>query len=460
MKIRGLLFGLLLTSFVCTLYGQSKSRKVQNLEKQRSSLQQRIKKTDEELRQIKRTSKDEQKRLTLVRQQVAQRKEMITVIGREVEALQHTIDSLGVHIVGLRARERQLLEQYSHSIRAMQRRDVDADRLLFIFSSKGIDEAMLRQRFLGNYAVATSQATQKIKLTRQQIEHLQQEVNATHNQKSQLLSLREEEQKRLVQEEGKRTAQVKELKGQEQKLAQSLEAQRREAQQLDQLIQAQIMAEVKAAEEKARRAREARERRRAQQQKQRQEASKQQSATQRNTTKPQASPSVATEEAQDDAEDRQTTIRGGYAMDAQERKLSGSFAQNKGKLPMPIRGRYDLVRRFGLQQHSQHSKIQVSSGGIDLRTYADKGVYAVFAGVVSRVFITPGFGQSVILRHGNYLTVYSNLQGVKVSQGQRIAMGQSLGSVNTAGEASRAGILHFQLWHERSKLNPELWVKR
>ena len=80
--------------------------------------------------------------------------------------------------------------------------------------------------------------------------------------------------------------------------------------------------------------------------------------------------------------------------------------------------------------------------------------------MVSRVFVVPGYGTAVILRHGNYLTVYANLAALSVGQGAKVKTGQVLGIIGTAPDGSGTRLLHFQLWHERTKLNPLSWVKR
>ena len=147
-------------------------------------------------------------------------------------------------------------------------------------------------------------------------------------------------------------------------------------------------------------------------------------------------------------------------MDANERALASSFAQNKGRLPAPIRGSYSILRTFGVHQHSEHNRVQVNSSGVDFGVNGDSRAYAVFSGVVSRVFFIPGYGTAVILRHGNYLTVYANLSSVSVSTGSRVSTGQAIGSVGASPDGSSGRLLHFQLWHERTKLNPLAWIKR
>lgn len=438
----------------CTLFtssAQSKSQKVRTLEKQRNEALRKMDATVGELNKLKKTTASEAQKLALVRRQVAQRKQAIELIGQELEALQQVIDSLGGEIVRLRSRERHLLEQYSRSIRALRRADGNADRLLFLLSSKSFNEMLLRQKFLQNYAVATSAATKEIKEARTKIEEAQREVNQSHEQKAELLSLRNNERKKLEAEAGQKTAELGTLKKRERELAQNLHYQRQQAMQLEKQIQAQISAEIAIAEEKARRTREARKRSKKQRSEQTETSAKSNTST---------DVSEKNQDSTEEHEERRSSTNGGYAMNAEERKLSGSFAQNKGRLPLPVRGRYDVVRRFGIQQHNAHSKIQVKNGGIDLRVYGDKTAYAVFDGVVTSVFMTPGYGQSIIVRHGNYLTVYSNLSNVRVRTKQRIATREAIGTISSSGEADRANVLHFQLWHERNNLNPEQWIRR
>lgn len=432
---------------------QTQSKQVRRLEKQRTEMQKKIEKTSRELQLIQKHGAEEHKRLKLVQEQVANRKEVISVIGKEMEVLQGQIDSLGGRIAHLRNRESRILAQYAQSVKALQHSKEGRNQMIFLLSAKSIGEARERQHFLSKYALSASRLAKELKETRGEIQRTQDVVNATHEQKAVTLALRDKERKALEVEEGKHSSNISNLKGQEKKLSQDLARQRRQASQLDAQIQAQIAAEIAAAEARARKEQELRERKRRQAQ-----------ASKQSRTKEPNKEEVQTQEKETDASQsetsRQSSIRGGYAMDAAERKLSGGFAQNRGRLPMPVRGRYDLVRRFGMQQHSEFSRVSISNGGIDLRVYGDRNAYCVFEGVVSRVFVTSGYGQSVIVRHGNYLTVYANLSSVRVSSGQHISSGSVIGTISSDDSDGRGNILHFQLWHERSKQNPEAWLRR
>lgn len=426
--------------------GQRASKQVRRLERQRTDLLRKIEQTDQELRKTRQDSKAGQKQLTLTQQQVQQRKQVISLLEEELKTMQQVIDSLGGELVRLRGRERHLLDQYARSVRALGHRHSDVDRLAFLFSAESAEEALLRHRFLSSYAIATSQAASEVKTTRQHIEETQEEINASHRTKASLLEIRDSERRKLEAQEGQQRREVAALKEQERKLQRSLESQRRAAQQLDNKIQAQIEAEIKAAEERARREQEQREA----------------NARRRREQKlpPSSTPSKTKQDAPEESTSSPAPSKGsGYASSAEDRKLSGSFQQNKGRLPFPVRGRYDIVRRFGLQSHDTNSRLRISSGGINIRAYSDRNAYAVFDGVVSNVFLSE-YGQSILLRHGNYFTVYTHLSSVHVSPGQKVSARQAIGTISSEGDADRSNILTFQIRHLRSKLDPQQWLKR
>ena len=437
-----------------------KSRTLQRLEQERKQLLRSIEASDKKLQQLRRDTRNEEQTLRTVKEQVEQRRQVVAVLGNEVSGLQARIDTLSGHIGRLHRREGALLLRYRAALVQLQRINTHIDPVLFVLSSQNPAEARERQRFLSRYSKAVREASVALRTTRTEIEATKAEVGRTHSEKEQLLSLREAEKKKLEAEEQQRAAQVKDLQGKQQVLAQDLSKQKQRAEDLDRKIQAQVEAEIIAAQRRAaelqRRREEARRRRQSQRTQPTPPPSTGRSGRDKGTTPPPPPPPPA----DDEPEERRAATPGGYAMDANERALASSFAQNKGRLPAPIRGSYSILRTFGVHQHSEHNRVQVNSSGVDFGVNGDSRAYAVFSGVVSRVFVIPGYGTAVILRHGNYLTVYANLSSVAVSTGSRVSTGQSIGSVGASPDGSSGRLLHFQLWHERTKLNPLAWIKR
>ena len=438
-----------------------KSKTLQRLEQERKQLLRSIEASDKKLQQLRRDTRNEEQTLRTVKEQVEQRRQVVAVLGNEVSGLQARIDTLSGHIGRLHRREGALLLRYRAALVQLQRIDTHIDPVLFVLSSQNPAEARERQRFLSRYSKAVREASVALRTTRAEIEATKAEVGRTHSEKEQLLSLREAEKKKLEAEEQQRAAQVKDLQGKQQVLAQDLSKQKKRAEDLDHKIQAQVEAEIIAAQRRAaelqRRREEARRRRQSQRTQPTPPPSTGRSGRDKGTTPPPPPPPPP---ADDEPEERRAATPGGYAMDANERALASSFAQNKGRLPAPIRGSYSILRTFGVHQHSEHNRVQVNSSGVDFGVNGDSRAYAVFSGVVSRVFVIPGYGTAVILRHGNYLTVYANLSSVAVSTGSRVSTGQGIGSVGASPDGSSGRLLHFQLWHERTKLNPLAWIKR
>lgn len=460
-----LTLALLLASSILALTPEAaaqgrKSKTLQRLEQERKQLLRSIEASDKKLQQLRRDTRNEEQTLRTVKEQVEQRRQVVAVLGNEVSGLQARIDTLSGHIGRLHRREGALLLRYRAALVQLQRIDTHIDPVLFVLSSQNPAEARERQRFLSRYSKAVREASVALRTTRAEIEATKAEVGRTHSEKEQLLSLREAEKKKLEAEEQQRAAQVKDLQGKQQVLAQDLSKQKQKAEDLDRKIQAQVEAEILAAQRRAaelqRRREEARRRRQAQRTQPTPPPSTGRSGRGKGTTPPPPPPPPA----DDEPEERRAATPGGYAMDANERALASSFAQNKGRLPAPIRGSYSILRTFGVHQHSEHNRVQVNSSGVDFGVNGDSRAYAVFSGVVSRVFVIPGYGTAVILRHGNYLTVYANLSSVAVSTGSRVSTGQGIGSVGASPDGSSGRLLHFQLWHERTKLNPLAWIKR
>ncbi|HKJ78248.1 MAG TPA: M23 family metallopeptidase, partial [Prolixibacteraceae bacterium] len=132
---------------------------------------------------------------------------------------------------------------------------------------------------------------------------------------------------------------------------------------------------------------------------------------------------------------------------------------NKRRLPWPTE-RGIITEHFGIHQHPVLPNVQIRNNGINISTESGARVRAVFNGEVTRVFGITGGNSAVIIRHGNYLTVYSNLSEVVVKKGDKISINQTIGTVYTDRDDGNKSILKFQIWRESQKLDPEDWIAR
>lgn len=137
-----------------------------------------------------------------------------------------------------------------------------------------------------------------------------------------------------------------------------------------------------------------------------------------------------------------------------------NFADMRGKLPMPVVGRYTIVKRFGRQPHPTLPHVETNNAGIDMQTAPGATVRTVFDGEISAVFRPDGYNNVVVIRHGDYLTVYANLGRIQVKAGDKVKAGQTIGQVYSDPDDSGRSVLHFEVRHGRGKENPELWLRR
>ena len=137
--------------------------------------------------------------------------------------------------------------------------------------------------------------------------------------------------------------------------------------------------------------------------------------------------------------------------------LSGQFAQNRGKLPWPLRQGV-ITERFGVHNHPVYKNLKLPDNpGVTFSTAKGADVFCVFNGVVSRVFVMAGYNQCVLVQHGEYFTLYCKLAKVSVKAGQKVSTGDKLGTLEIDGSTSA---LHFQLWKGTDKQDPERWLRK
>ena len=151
-----------------------------------------------------------------------------------------------------------------------------------------------------------------------------------------------------------------------------------------------------------------------------------------------------------------TTTKSGFALTPKELELSGQFSDNQGKLPWPSE-RGVITSSFGEHAHPTLPSIKIENNGVDITTDKGAKARAVFEGTVSAVVSIPGAHKAVIVRHGEFLSVYANLEDVIVKMGDKLTVKQEIGSVVTSREDGKT-VLHFEIWKGATKLNPEKWV--
>lgn len=320
-------------------------------------------------------------------------------LGARRKALSDSIDVTSRHIEALKA-------SYEKALIALrtQRHTPDA---AFIFSSESFSQTRSRARYLRELskwqkekAASLQKYGEELNLQRNRLDSVQTVL------KTRLDSIQKIERELAVRK-GKADALVNSLKRQSKNLNKVLAEQQRIAKQLDNELSRLIEEEARA--EKAGK------------------GAKQNGKTQ--------------------------------ADDKAAAKLSGSFANNKGRLPWPIDGGATVVSDFGRHTHSDYSKVEIQNNGIDFESSAGAHAKAVFPGKVSMIIVMEGYKNVILIRHGDYLTVYAGIDELKVRKGQEVKAGESLGTL-AVDPASEKAHLHFEVRHEKEKLDPSQWLKQ
>lgn len=431
--IRRILIICLMAVVAVTSVAQS-SKKVKDLQKQRKEALQSIAKTDKELKTTKKSALQSLHQLNKLTAEITKHKEVIAALNAEISNINKQERKINETISRLEKDLNAKKEAYAKAIRGIAGRNSGYETLMFVFSSNSLNQSYRRIRYLREYSAWRKKEAIKISEQQVELEKKKAELAKTRSEKNAMLGKRTDAANKLKQKEKSQKEVVADLKKKEKELQKELNAQRKQAAALNRRIEQLIAEEARKAAEEARRAAEA--------------AKKATNADKKSGKNASA------------GEVRKSQTKGGYAMTKDELELSNSFSQNKGRLPMPLSGKYMIVGHFGQQQHQELKYVQVNSSGIDIQTTPGTTARSVFNGVVTRVFVMPGYNSSVIIRHGNYLTIYSNLSEVFVKAGDKVTTRQSIGRIYSDPEENNRTVLHFQLWKETTKLNPEPWLNK
>jgi septal ring factor EnvC (AmiA/AmiB activator) len=435
--------------------------------------------------------------LMMIDNEIADKQKSIDTIRRDITSLDGSIALLNTQLDTLRRQLEERRQRYMSSMRYMRRNRSIESKLMFIFSAHNFTQMYRRQRFVREYAAYQRAQGEAVKIKQQEVEQKQQELVEKKRQKDVLLARDVREHQQLEEKQTEQKKVVSSLQ-REQKTIQGIIADQRKKDaalnaQIDRVIAIEVEKARKRAEEEARREMAAEEARRRAEELARKKAAAEAAAREderriaaakakeerlkqeaRAAARKNAQAKAAAERAAKAAEAERVNVERRAAADAkvrereiteakrsstevytvskEDRRISGSFERNKGRLPIPITGPYRIVTRFG-QYSPTGTKVTLDSKGISIKGQGDANVRSIFDGEVS--YVANMGGQMVVLvRHGSYISVYCNLSSVSVKIGDKVSTRQTLGRL------SAGNILQFQLRKEIVKLNPEVWLGR
>ena len=426
--------------FLCALAGclclllplMAQSNKlIKELESKRGALQKQIAESESLLQTTTKNVGSQLKGLAALTGQIEERKRYILAINSDMDAIDRELVSLERQLNQLQKELKDKKTKYAASVNYLYRNHTIQDKLLFIFSAQTLEQTYRRLRYVREYASYQRMQGEEIQKKQKQINDKRAELSEARKTKENLLKERENEKTTLERQEKEQKALVDSLRKKQRSLQSEINKKRKEANQLnariDRLIAEEIEKARKRAEEEARREVAARKK-----------AEKTESPS---ATKPKAEPLEA------------------YTMNKADRELSGSFASNRGKLPVPVTGPYIITSHYGEYTVPGLRGVKLDNKGIDIQAKPGAQARAVFNGKVAAVFQLNGLF-NILVRHGAYISVYCNLSTASVKADDTVKTGQTLGTIFSDGADGGRTVLHFQLRREKEKLNPEPWLNR
>lgn len=402
--------------------------KIKQLEKQRNSLQSQISESEALLQSTGKDIRSQLNNLSLLEAQIAERRKYINLLNNDIKAIDAEIRKIDSDIKKLEDELLVTKQRYAKSLRYMRSNRGIYSKLLFIFSAESFQHMVRRMRYLEEYATYQKLQGEQIIKHQNELKAKKAEKTQALESKQKVLKDREEEQKKLEEQEMQQKELINSLKKKQSAINREIQSQRKKAEKLNREIDRLIQIEIEKARKRQEEERRARE------------------AAERNKRSGTSSSSGENVERMDE-----------YKQNKEDRVLSSNFVKNKGILPMPVTGGYVIVNHFGKYNVPGLKNVQLDNKGIDIQTKPDAMARSIFKGEVSAVFEYAGL-KGVLIRHGDYISVYCNLSSVLVKQGDKVDVKQAIGKIYTNKNDGNRTILHFQLRKETVKLNPEEWL--
>ncbi|HNW88531.1 MAG TPA: peptidoglycan DD-metalloendopeptidase family protein [Bacteroidales bacterium] len=347
--------------------------------------------------------------IVLLKNQISKREELITGINDEIGGLEQKISENNRDIQRSNEQLTSMKNEYAELIYNAYKNKNSYDRIMLIFAAKDFSQAFRRIKYYQQYNEYLRRQVALIQETKEYIAQKNKELVQQKLSKEELLQASEQEKQKLSTEKAKKDSDLKKLKKNEADLKKKLQKKENEARELKKKIEAAISAEIK------------------------------KSAIKTNKT-------VTTT----------TTVKN--VLTPEEKIVSDNFTNNKGSLPWPVE-RGAITSYFGEHPHPVLDGIKVKNNGIDISTTAGASARAVLSGTVASVITITNNNMAVIIRHGEFFTVYSNLASVRVNKNQSVSTKQSIGTVYTNADEGKTE-LHFEVWQGKAICNPTEWLAK
>lgn len=421
-----LVCALLMPSYLDAQSGKSSSQ----LKKDKQKLENEIANTQKLLKKNESNQKAAVQQAALLRQQIQNREKMVTTLNSQILQMEDEQDLNEQEIRQLEKRLAYMKADYAQVVYNAYRNRRLIDKVTFILAADNFSQMFRRLRYYSIFSRNVREQSERIQKTTEELTKKNEEIVELKNDKLNTLSSKEQEIKNLENDRRKKTQNAEKLKKESQKLSADLKKKQQKRKEIDAAIQKAVQAEIAQAN-----------------------AARKKNAKSLGGKSSKSESSTASTSTSSSSSKASTTI----TLTPEEKTLNTSFINNKGKLPWPV-AKGAKVSDFGNYPHPDVPSVQVENRGIDIMVEAGTPVRAVFEGVVTSVMNIMGT-TVVMIRHGEYLTVYQNLSSTSVKKGDKVSTKQTIGTVSKS-QSSDTYELHFEIWKNDRYVNPNEWLAR
>ncbi len=346
--------------------------------------------------------------LQILNARINRQEALVATLRRQIKLLDDQIRKSENELRQLNSELQNLRDEYAKMIYFAYKNRKSYSKLVFLFSASDFNQAYQRLKYFQQYAAFRQGQITRIEETQKKIDTQREKLVSERTEKQSLFEAERKAQVSLNTEKSKKDQAVKQLSQKEKQLRQSLREKEKEAQKLQRAIEKIINEEIRAARER--------------------------------------------KGEKDASRDRLMELT------PEERIISDNFAQNRGRLPWPTE-RGVIASRFGEQPHPVLKKVTIKNNGVDIATAPGSEARSVFDGVVVSITPISNTNQAVIIRHGDFFTVYSNLEEVYVKRGDPVKTKEIIGLIHTDKKEAKTEV-HFELWKGRQIQDPAGWLAR
>ena len=404
--------------FPLSAFSQSKKE----LEARRKKLLRDIEVTGGLLKKTTKTKEATYDRYVALQNQIERREKLIRNIEDEVVAAEKGIERNTVVITALNRDVQKMQAEYGRTVRSAFRRKMVSNPLLYILSAESLNQAFRRWLFLRKYDEFRRKQADAIADTRDMLAKKLTSLEDTRRDKESLLISLRGQKTLLTVEMADKNNLLQTLAQDETRLKSDLQRKQSAHEALNRAIEKVIQDEVSKRVAESRRTRPA-----------------QPAEPRKNTA---------------DTPSKNSESSAAVAVD----NVSLSFKSKRGQLPWPVDDGF-ISRTYGRQKHPTLKNIEITNNGVDIRTEESAIVRAVYEGRVAGVQFIPGHDYTVIIQHGDYYTVYSNLGETTIGKNDQVRARQVIGRVSN-NAITGTSELHFEIWNQKERMNPAGWIRK